>query len=487
MPQLGKAILSEEVCLSLDLAPQSHVVKKNLPWVITFDTFFRLSPSCRAERRAKLNALASNVNNGKCASNYEAHQAPLAYLALSPIDRLLSGVGLPRRILCLRLLSGILGCTGTIWAMRRLARTLGLSAMAYQTAVFLVLTSQMFYATVAHVANDWLAVPLAVVVCERLLSLWRQPSRDTLLSLFAALTAGLLTKSYFLAFCPPVICISALLLYRRRISTRTAVAAFGCLAFAAPWYLRNWLLYGTISGMQEAIGIGNFVSVIVSISELPWWRAALELSYGVLWTGNNSVNTFSHATLTQLLIGYAVALGLASIRLLRKPTAEEQLLLVICVIYTVALGYSSLLTFVYTQGKGFSPSPWYAEPLRPLIVTFLCAGSGYHIAVRAVRTWLIAWSSYLLLATYWVKLIPQYSGFPDGKVTLSRLFTWYADWEANAALLSATAMVSAEWIVSLAVAVSGFVLVLASSLTWLWMNGSASVKLGDVTDPRTGL
>lgn len=105
----------------------------------------------------------------------------------------------------------------------------------------------------------------------------------------------------------------------------------------------------------------------------------------------------------------------------------------------------------------------------------------------AVRTWLIAWSSYLLLATYWVKLIPQYSGFPDGKVTLSRLLTWYADWEANASLLSATAMVSAEWIVSLAVAVSGLVLVLAASLAWSLKNGSASVNLGDVADSRIAL
>ena len=68
--------------------------------------------------------------------------------------------------------------------------------------LFCLLSSQMTWATLAHVANDWLAVPLAIWT---LVFMIRAASSPTLANLAVAslvLSAGLLTKSYFLALVP---------------------------------------------------------------------------------------------------------------------------------------------------------------------------------------------------------------------------------------------------------------------------------------------
>ncbi len=179
------------------LAPQSYPVKQNLPFVTTFDAYFQLTPEERARRRFKLDTLVSDGLDGTCATNYEAHQAPLAYALLAPVDVFLRRFTLPNRVWCLRLLCAVSSSIGTAGALFLLTNRLHLAPFAGRTVIFVVLSSQMFYATTAHIANDWLAVPLMVCLFERLIAVWENASVKRLASLGAILAAGLLTKSYF--------------------------------------------------------------------------------------------------------------------------------------------------------------------------------------------------------------------------------------------------------------------------------------------------
>src|SRR5579871_3028012 len=202
----------------------------------------------------------------------------------------------------------------------------------------------MTWATIAHVANDWLAVPLSVWCLGLLVSYWKRPGRLGALWVGTVFALGLLTKSYFLAVAPLAILVCAL---RKRWMDTLIVA--GIVAGAAgPWYLRNLLCYGTISGMQEAragIGLG---AVIRALPSIDWARVAWASFRAALWTGNNSFTSFSSVTLS--LIGIC---GLAGLVLWARSRHEsfEWIVCAYGMLYLAALVYIAAASWIYTQGE----------------------------------------------------------------------------------------------------------------------------------------
>ena len=164
IPVLGKTPLSSEVWMSLELAPASDVVKQNLPQVTTFGEYFQFSEAVRRSLRERLDHLpCDGMPNGQ---NYEAQQAPLAYALLAVADRAWASAGLTTRVWRLRLICAAFASLTTTILLFRLGNRLGLPGDFQSSVVFIVLSSEMFYATTAHVANDWLAVPLTWCCCS---------------------------------------------------------------------------------------------------------------------------------------------------------------------------------------------------------------------------------------------------------------------------------------------------------------------------------
>jgi hypothetical protein len=97
LPLLGASYLSREVLASLAIAPASPSVKQNLPQVPTYEDYFRMPASERNLMRARLESLPGEYAPST-GLNYEAQQAPLAYLLLAPADRMWSSATLPTRI-----------------------------------------------------------------------------------------------------------------------------------------------------------------------------------------------------------------------------------------------------------------------------------------------------------------------------------------------------------------------------------------------------
>jgi Dolichyl-phosphate-mannose-protein mannosyltransferase len=456
-PVFGKTTLSEEIWSSLLLAPVSHAVRRNIPALMTYDEYFALGRDRRALMHAQLDHLPASLRfvNAESHPNYEAHQAPLAYLFLAAFDRLWSASPLVARVWRLRIVAAWLSVLGTWLGVLYLARQLGLEERARWVLLFLVFSTQMFYATVCHVANDWLSVPLSVALIALCVRFYEEPNMATTILLALLLGGGLLAKSYFLAFAPAVCGLAAWRLLRRRRTTEFAVFLLILLAIAGPWHARNLRLYHSLSGMAEtASGLGP-QTVIAAVPAVPWMDSVGFIARGSLWTANNSFSTFSRATLNAMIV--LIMLGLAA--LLGKWRRENStgILVVLAMMFAYGGGliYATTQSFVFTKGQSIGASAWYAQPLLAPVLCLALLGAhrlghpGRWLTVAMIALWM-----YVQCASYAVKLIPLYGGFSGGRSSPGAIWEWYRlAWADSFSRLGNVTLLSPALVLVLAAAV----------------------------------
>ena len=419
LPDPRSSKLSQEVGSSLLLAPASLAVQTNLPEVTSYPEFFSWPESRRQQVHRQLYRIDPALRwQPSGFVNYEAHHAPLAFAALALPERALAKLPLPSRVLALRILAGALGALLLVTGAERLAAQVGIRDPHKDVLIFCALSSQMTWATLAHVANDWLAVPLTIWLLVMLIHYDEapQPRRAVLASV--VLSLGLLTKAYFIAFIPVMASVCIL----RRRWRDLGISLLIVLALAGPWYMRNVQRYGTISGMQEARAATDATAALgtIRIRELP---AAID-SYArsALWTANNTFRTFSSHTLTAVI---AVWLAAVLLWVTTRRKRAEGLLVLYAGVFILALAYDTALAFVYTHGQATSPSPWYTQVLLvPVLTLGLLGTSRRERAGKVVAGLMALLFGYVLVVTYWVKLIPLYSGF-EGRTSLASMAALY--------------------------------------------------------------
>ncbi|HVV47575.1 MAG TPA: hypothetical protein VHC72_20330, partial [Bryobacteraceae bacterium] len=232
--------LSEEEGRSILLAPASPSVQRNLPQVTTFSDYFALPAAEHQARRRELFEIDPALRwRPSDFINYEGLQAPMAYLVLAGPERMLARQPLPFRVLVLRILCGGIAAILLVFGTLRLAGQLEMQRPWPELLTFCVLSSQMIWATVAHVANDWLAVPLALWLLVVTIDFHEYGTMRKAVACALLLTLGLLTKAYFLAFIP---LLAAVCLVRRRFR-KGLVAGIILIVAAGPWYYRNITRY----------------------------------------------------------------------------------------------------------------------------------------------------------------------------------------------------------------------------------------------------
>ncbi len=429
LPVQKRTCLPEEIWQSFPLAPASHIVQRNLPMVTTFEDYFRLPQSERLLRRRRLEHLDPHLAAADSGClNYEAQQAPLAYAVLAPFNAIWARSPLLTRIWRLRLVCALFSSLATGALLFRLTQLLAFPEVFRITAVFLVFSSQMFYATTAHVANDWLALPLLLLILCSGISLYLNPRSSIVWMLAVSLAAGLLAKAYFLAMVPFAFGLVLLCCLRRKLSWRQgSVFAAVSLALGAPWYIRNLLLYRDLSGQQETIGGTPVPALLRTALHLPWLHSIATTALTSLWEGNSSATTFGSTT-----VGLMLALLFAGACLYlwdafhRRPPLAERLLIAGLFCYSAGLAYSTVLLYFATRGAGITPAPWYVELLQPpalclLLAGMLRAGRAGHV-LRIAMLWL--WT-YMISATYVAKLIPLYGGYSGRPVRPIEIARWY--------------------------------------------------------------
>jgi hypothetical protein len=428
LPVMGRSQLSREIWQSLRWAPVSHVVRQNMPELMSFETYFALPEVERATLRQRIeNIPASEKRNGSgTQENYQAHHAPLAFAALAVPDAALSSAPLLVRVLWLRLICAVLCALLTAGAALALCRHLELAPHFQAALLFCVFSSQAFWAASAHIANDWLAIPLAAWLLAALIRYLDAPSGKRR-ALFAALilSLGLLTKAHFLAFVP----LAVIVFVWRRGSWRTlALCAAIVLLVAGPWYARNLALYGNFSGMMETASIGAGRAFAEGFRAVHWLSAIPYMARASLWSGNNSFTSFSQVTLNLLLALLAAGFVLHVRHMQRRGWKRPELVIAAGIAsFCAALVFVTSVSVWFTRGAEQGAKPWYTQLLLVPVLCLVFAGCekggrwGRAIAAVIVSVW-----TYLILATYFAKLLPLYGGYVGERATLSALVAWYS-------------------------------------------------------------
>ncbi len=427
---LGRTVLSQEIWDSIATAPVSGPVRANIGTGISFADYFRLHTAQRQQMRSRLEMIPPReACEPSQAPNYEAHQAPLAYLLLAPLDALWSGKPLVWRVLLLRLVGGTVAVVATGLAMFWLAGLLGMHETFGCSAVFVVFSSQMFHATADHIANDWLVLPLFTLLLGCAILLHARPGSASATIFGLTLGAALLSKASFLAEVPFAVGLVSFGCARRKLRRhQAALFAVLVLGTAGPWYGRNLALYANLSGMQETAHGTPLRQLLHAAVALPWSDALLSTVRHSLWTGNNSFFTLSLITLWIMLGLLALGSCLYAVRAVRVglPTGERVLLSGLSC-YAMGLVYATVLAFWSSRGAAFTPAPWYVQPLLPPGMLLVLMGTACSIptanALRAAILWV--WT-YQITVTWLAKLIPFYAGFSSGHAHLGDLFGWYA-------------------------------------------------------------
>lgn len=413
LPDPRTARLSREVGESLLLAPASHVVKQNLPDVTTYAQFFALPLSRQLQLRDKLRNIPAEWRwQPSRFLNYEAHHPPLAYALLAFPERLLAGLALRHRVAVLRLFAATAGSLLLLGGANRLFRQLGIQGPWKTAALFCLLSCQMTWATLARVSNDWLAVPLAVWTLVALNRYGASPSLRASTNAAVLFATALLTKAYFLALLP---LLPVPFVWRRRWSDLSVASAIVCV-LAGPWYVRNVVRYGVLTGTQESRAGIDLPMVVHSFQTLDWSAVVLSSVRSSIWTGNNSFLTFSATTLNVMSATGLLALLLWAVG---SHSRSEWITFLFCVLFLLALSYAAVVSHIYTHGTATGPSPWYAQAMSAPIagLAFLGASRSKWIGT-IVAAALMSLSGYVIAVTYVLKLIPLYGGY-EGRVSLT--------------------------------------------------------------------
>jgi len=440
VPVLNSTRISEEIRQSLTLTPVSPILHRSLPHSTSFPEWFQLSPEQRLARKKALSTLAPGLKRqASDLTNHEAQQAPLAYVLLLPLHALTPSLPLTRRILVLRLCLAVASTLLLFFAGNLLAAALALEGPFRILALACIFESQMLWASIAHVGNDWLTVPLATALMAYIALAARNHKQRDLIVAGLLLAAGLLTKAYFLAFLPVFVALLLFQYVRSYIPLRTLLSAVCApVIIAGPWYIRNALLYGSISGMQEGtrgIGLHRALAALVQIN---WLTSFSDLARWSLWTGNWSFVAFSRNTLNCEILLLAASLVLLLIRY-KQITSGEFWIFANLASFISGLIYYTCVAWADTAGAATSAMPWYPQCVMPAIWLLAVLGlqrSG--IAGRVIAGLLCLVAAWIAALTYLAKLFPLYGGY-EGRASLPAIWKW---WTGNpGGLLSSVTLV----------------------------------------------
>lgn len=182
---------------------------------------------------------------------YESYQPPLYYLLATPVYWLSGG-----SLLALRLLSVVIGAGVLVLLYRALELVFPGKPLITVSATAFAALLPMHVALMAAVTNDGLAELLIMASLLIFLGWMRAHFRGSdqgnrpLLALGLLLGLGLLTKVYAYGLLLVLCCAIVLVVWRRAGQSlaqgvRTALwTATPAVVLAAPWWARNWVLYG---------------------------------------------------------------------------------------------------------------------------------------------------------------------------------------------------------------------------------------------------
>ena len=261
------------------------------------------------------------------------------------VNRMPGAASLHSHVFRLRIAVAVASSLACALALFWLAVLLELPAPSRHAAAFIAFSSQMFYATAAHVANDWLVLPLFLLTAAAGAALLKSPTPRAAVTASALLSASLLTKASMLAVAPWIILILFL-----KLPWRQAALALWPLLAAVPWYARNIAVYSNLGGMHEFASPARPGNPLSAALLVPWPDAIVQMARQAVWTGNNSFTPMSR-DLTFALLGLAAVAALsAAVQDWRQRIPRtEGLMWPLAGLLAASLAYAISVSFWFTE------------------------------------------------------------------------------------------------------------------------------------------
>ena len=464
IPLLGKSTLSEEIAQSLTRTPLPAFLAQAVAGSVSFQQWHAISAAQQDQLRASLDSVSakSRLVAGPD-PNYEAHQAPLAYVLLVLPDSILSRVQLVPRVLLLRIVLAVASMSLVFAGVFRLASTLGIEEPYRDALLFCSLSVQVLWAALAHIGNDAVAIPLTLWFLVLL------AEKKTLIGPAVLLGAGLLTKAYFLCFVPAFLAFCIASVWKRGHTWKKAALALAIVALSAgPWYARN-LRHGSFSGTQESASGVTVAMAIGAVPHIHWLRSGLLFLRNTLWLGNWSYTAFPRGPVTALLVLALFAIILY-LRDWKTISARELWLWSAVASFVGGLVYQLCATWVHTHGQTLTVDTWYWQGVVLAIWVMLfqpLQRAGY--LGRGVMAACCALSAYIAAATFLSMLLPEYGAGLAKASLAAKLHWWRTDAFRSLSLLTlgpAKAVISLLGLFLLLLAVNLFSLTRGWARAW---------------------
>lgn len=379
LPDLRTAAISRQVAESLRLAPVPWIVRDASQGWLSHDQFWQLPAEERARRSTELRTLPAawaDENSSPPLRLWEAQQPPLYYWMVAPVYRIIRGYDLPMQVWILRFLTALIASIAipcTFFAARDIFSD---DRFAIGAAV-LAASMPELYISACRVSNEGLAIALGALIV-----MFGVSKRFALLGI--VLGAALLTKAYFLAFLP----WAAFVMWRGR-RMRWLIL---CLAIGGWWYVRTFILTGTLTGEQHEIAVAR-MSFFASMLHLPWRRTIDFVATSYIWLGG-----WSFLGLRRWMIrGIEILLAIAAIRALRRR--ELFLLFALIGSLIAGLAYHSITGFRAGGDGGTMGYYLYCLVAAEAIVIVAGVGRWVGLAFLAIEAFGL-----------WIYMLPYYAG-----------------------------------------------------------------------------
>lgn len=386
LPDFRTAAISRQVAASLELAPVPWIVRDPARGWLSHDQFWQLPAEERARRSAELRALPAawaNEDSAPPLQLWEAQQPPLYYWMVAPVYRLVRGLDLPAQVWILRFLTALMASIAIPCAFFAARRVFADDAIAVGVAV-LVASMPELYISACRVSNEGLAIALGAVIVMLGVSKRSAP-------LSVALGAALLTKAYFLAVLP----WAAFVMFRSR-RMRWLIL---CVAIAGWWYVRTWMLTGTITGEERDVAAHAIsrISIFAAILQIPWRRTLDFVATSYIWLGGWSFLAIRSWMIRGVEALLALAAAGVAVRMFRR---RELLWLSALLLSMIAgLAYHAITGFRSTGDAG--TMGYYLYCLVVVEAILIVAGIGRWIAL-----------AFLAIEAFgvWIYMLPYYAG-----------------------------------------------------------------------------
>jgi 4-amino-4-deoxy-L-arabinose transferase-like glycosyltransferase len=377
--------VSREIDESMRLTPLAYELRWIGPPYLTYEQWWALPESERAERTRKLKSLPASFAHQPARHSfdfYEAQQPPLYYWIASVPLRWAAEWPVRERVLLLRLLSMAVASAAIPLAWMAARCLLG-DALAVLCAALLAVAPG-FAIDVSRVANDCLAIVLVGV------SFWLLVrGRDSGWAMGVTLGAALLSKAYLLALVPGI----AILWWRRR--RQLVIAMMVAFVIAGWWYIRNVFTGNALSGWSLR---ADTTTILSGAFQINWLSAAHVIAKSFMWFGAWSFITLKSWIYAALEISALTGLGLAA----RNNGRKLRIPAVLAGAYVLAMGYGVAVCWA-TQHVPNLPG-WYLWPVASILAVILVAG------LRRFSVLMIAGLAAIDLYGAGALLVPYYAG-----------------------------------------------------------------------------